>query len=140
MAHQDENGRAKREPTPGGATGGGGIGADAVTPESPGNDQGGIVGSGAAWHHEAGSAAGESANEFAGNKPTQSGIPKPGLSQPGVMGDWTEEQNLGQPGNPDARIGKDEVDAAFAGDKPQGDKSRPDYPDELVAPDDGEKR
>ena len=32
---------------------------------------------------------------------------------PGMMGDGTEEQNLGQPGNPDARIKKDEVDAAF---------------------------
>jgi hypothetical protein len=33
---------------------------------------------------------------------------------PGMMGDGTEEQNLGQPGNPAARIKKDEVDAAFA--------------------------
>ena len=32
---------------------------------------------------------------------------------PGMMGDGTEEQNLGQPGNPGARIKKDEVDAAF---------------------------
>jgi len=30
------------------------------------------------------------------------------------MGDGTEEQNLGQPGNPAARIKKDEVDAAFS--------------------------
>jgi hypothetical protein len=36
---------------------------------------------------------------------------------PGMMGDGTEEQNLGQPGHPDARIKKDEVDAAFS-DKP----------------------
>jgi hypothetical protein len=35
---------------------------------------------------------------------------------PGMMGDGTEEQNLGQPGNPAARIKKDEVDAAFAKD------------------------
>ena len=35
---------------------------------------------------------------------------------PGMMGDGTEEQNLGQPGNPDARIKKDEVDAAFGKD------------------------
>jgi hypothetical protein len=35
---------------------------------------------------------------------------------PGMMGDGTEEQNLGQPGNPGARIKKDEVDAAFAKD------------------------
>jgi len=38
------------------------------------------------------------------------------ISHPGMMGDGTEEQNLGQPGNPDARIKKDEVDAAFAKD------------------------
>jgi hypothetical protein len=35
---------------------------------------------------------------------------------PGMMGDGTEEQNLGQPGNPAARIKKNEVDAAFAKD------------------------
>ena len=35
---------------------------------------------------------------------------------PGMMGDGTEEQNLGQTGNPGARIKKDEVDAAFAKD------------------------
>ena len=37
----------------------------------------------------------------------------PAPSHPGMMGDGTEEQNLGQPGNPAARIKKDEVDAAF---------------------------
>jgi hypothetical protein len=36
-----------------------------------------------------------------------------------MMGDGTEEQNLGQPGNPAARIKKDEVDAAFAKDTPK---------------------
>lgn len=35
---------------------------------------------------------------------------------PGMMGDGTEEQNLGQPGNPGTRIKKDEVDAAFSKD------------------------
>jgi hypothetical protein len=35
-------------------------------------------------------------------------------AHPGMMGDGSEEQNLGQPGNPAARIKKDEVDAAFA--------------------------
>jgi hypothetical protein len=29
------------------------------------------------------------------------------------MGDWTEEQNLGQPGNPKDRISKEDVEAAF---------------------------
>jgi hypothetical protein len=38
---------------------------------------------------------------------------------PGMMGDGTEEQNLGQPGNPGARIKKDDVDAAFGKDKPK---------------------
>jgi len=37
----------------------------------------------------------------------------PATPHPGMMGDGTEEQNLGQPGNPGARIKKDEVDAAF---------------------------
>ena len=40
----------------------------------------------------------------------------PTTPHPGMMGDGTEEQNLGQPGNPAARIKKDEVDAAFAKD------------------------
>jgi len=33
--------------------------------------------------------------------------------KPGMMGDGTEEQNLGQPGNPGARITEDEVKDAF---------------------------
>jgi hypothetical protein len=41
----------------------------------------------------------------------------PTTPHPGMMGDGTEEQNLGQPGNPAARIKKDEVDAAFAKDE-----------------------
>jgi hypothetical protein len=43
----------------------------------------------------------------------------PAPPHPGMMGDGTEEQNLGQPGNPGARIKKDEVDAAFAKDAPK---------------------
>lgn len=42
-----------------------------------------------------------------------------GASRPGVMGDGTEEQNLGQKGNPGARIKKDEVAEAFGKDKPR---------------------
>jgi hypothetical protein len=38
---------------------------------------------------------------------------KPAATHTGMMGDGTEEQNLGQTGNPAARINKDEVDAAF---------------------------
>jgi hypothetical protein len=41
---------------------------------------------------------------------------KPASPHPGMMGDGTEEQNLGQAGNPAARIKKDEVDAAFSKD------------------------
>ena len=37
----------------------------------------------------------------------------PATPHPGMLGDGTEEQNLGQTGNPAARIKKDEVDAAF---------------------------
>ena len=52
------------------------------------------------------------------NKPdpkndTKNAKSTPAPSHPGMMGDGTEEQNLGQPGNPGARIKKDEVDAAF---------------------------
>jgi hypothetical protein len=50
------------------------------------------------------------------SKPTK---PNPAAPHPGMMGDGTEEQNLGQPGNPKARIKQDEVDAAFAKDKPK---------------------
>jgi hypothetical protein len=46
--------------------------------------------------------------------PHQDNAKKTATSHPGMMGDGTEEQNLGQPGNPDARIKKDEVDAAFS--------------------------
>ena len=35
------------------------------------------------------------------------------VPHPGMMGDGTEEQNLGQPGDPAARISEDEVAAAF---------------------------
>ena len=51
------------------------------------------------------------------NKPDPKDTKKnPADQHPGMMGDGTEEQNLGQPGNPAARIKKDEVDAAFAKD------------------------
>ena len=38
---------------------------------------------------------------------------KTATEHPGMMGDGTEEQSLGQRGNPAARIKEDEVDAAF---------------------------
>ena len=42
------------------------------------------------------------------------------VAHPGMMGDGTEEQNLGQRGNPGARIKKKEVTAAFG--KPRSKK------------------
>ena len=36
-----------------------------------------------------------------------------GSAHPGMMGDGTEEQDLGQPGQPDARVTRDEVEDAF---------------------------
>ena len=45
--------------------------------------------------------------------------PKKAASHTGMLGDGTEEQNLGQPGNPAARIKKDEVEAAFCKDAPK---------------------
>ena len=48
------------------------------------------------------------------NKPDPKDTNSPAEPHPGMMGDGTEEQILGQPGYPDARIKKDEVDAAFA--------------------------
>jgi hypothetical protein len=42
---------------------------------------------------------------------------KPADQHPGMLGDGTEEQNLAQPGNPAARIKKDEVEAAFKDNK-----------------------
>jgi hypothetical protein len=48
-------------------------------------------------------------------KKTDKGSKKPPATpHPDMMGDGTEEQNLGQRGNPAARIKEDEVDAAFA--------------------------
>ena len=43
--------------------------------------------------------------------------PAGGNEHPGMMGDGTEEQNLNQPGHPEKRIRKEEVDEAF-GEKP----------------------
>jgi hypothetical protein len=48
------------------------------------------------------------------NKPDSKHTTKaPAEKHPGMMGDGTEEQNLGQRGNPAARIKEGEVDAAF---------------------------
>jgi hypothetical protein len=52
-------------------------------------------------------------NKADSKPPHQDNAKKPATSHPGMMGDGTEEQNLGQPGNPAARIKEDEVDAAF---------------------------
>ena len=51
------------------------------------------------------------------NNPDSKHTPKvPTEKHPGMMGDGTEEQNLGQRGNPKARIKEGEVDAAFGKD------------------------
>jgi hypothetical protein len=43
---------------------------------------------------------------------------QPNVAHAGMMGDGTEEQNLNQPGNPAARIKKEDVEAAFAKRRP----------------------
>jgi hypothetical protein len=51
--------------------------------------------------------------------PTPKGIKKQAkVAHPGMMGDGTEEQNLGERGNPAARIKKKEVVAAFGKKRP----------------------
>jgi hypothetical protein len=49
-------------------------------------------------------------NKVANTKNTRKALK---VSHPGMMGDGTEEQNLGQRGNPKARITKDDVNKAF---------------------------
>ena len=44
------------------------------------------------------------------------------VAHPGMMGDGTEEQNLGERGDPAARIKKKEVVAAFGKKKSTGPK------------------
>ena len=61
------------------------------------------------------------------NKPKSEGITKDAVeSRPiihlGMMGDGTEEQNLGERGDPAKRIKEDEVDAAF---NPPAPKKKP---------------
>ena len=51
----------------------------------------------------------------------QSTKKQPGIAHPGMMGDGTEEQDLGERGDLKARIKKDDVDAAFG--KPVPKKS-----------------
>ena len=51
---------------------------------------------------------------------------------PGMMGDGTEEQNLGQPGDPAARITEDEVKTAFDnGEGPHARRAEPLAEDEI---------
>lgn len=56
-------------------------------------------------------------------------VPKPTLNRPGspaemdrlhtgMLGDGTEEQNLNQPGNPEARVVQEDVDIAFNNGEP----------------------
>lgn len=48
---------------------------------------------------------------------------KKDIAHPGMMGDGTEEQNLGQTGDPAARITEAEVDEAFG--QKNDNKDRP---------------
>jgi hypothetical protein len=43
----------------------------------------------------------------------------PKIVHPGMLGDGTEEQNLNEPGDPSARIKRDELDAAFGKTEPK---------------------
>ena len=52
------------------------------------------------------------------NKPDPKASKQSPPSHPGMMGDGTEEQNLGERGNPAARIKKKEVVAAFGKKRP----------------------
>ena len=56
------------------------------------------------------------------NTPQEKQAPDP---HPGMMGDGTEEQNLGQPGNPSARITEAEVTEAFEDEGTEGKTPRP---------------
>jgi hypothetical protein len=44
---------------------------------------------------------------------------KSDVVHPGMMGDGTEEQNLDERGDPEARIEEDELDAAFGSKNPK---------------------
>jgi hypothetical protein len=44
---------------------------------------------------------------------------KSDVVHPGMMGDGTEEQNLDEQGDPEARIEEDELDAAFGSKNPK---------------------
>ena len=45
-------------------------------------------------------------------------------SQPGVLGDGTQAQDLGQPGHPENRVTEADVDAAFAADPDAKDAAK----------------
>ena len=47
------------------------------------------------------------------NRPDDNSSKPKKPSHPGMMGDETEEQNLNQPGDPKARITRDEVEDTF---------------------------
>ena len=63
---------------------------------------------------KAGKAVAKKANKIPRETKSPAKVKKPIRAlHTGMMGDGTEEQNLGQRGNPGARIGKAEVAAAF---------------------------
>ena len=50
-------------------------------------------------------------------------IPQDG-SQPGVLGDESQAQDLGQPGHPENRVTKEDVEAAFGTDADAKDPTK----------------
>jgi hypothetical protein len=56
---------------------------------------------------------------MADKKPAAPQSKKSDVSHPGMMGDGTEEQNLGERGDPSARIKKKDVEEAFAKKPPK---------------------
>jgi hypothetical protein len=42
-----------------------------------------------------------------------------GVEHPGMMGDETEEQSLGEEGDPEARIGEEELEESFGASSPR---------------------
>jgi hypothetical protein len=56
---------------------------------------------------------------MADKKPAAPQSKKSAVSHPGMMGDGTEEQNLGERGDPSARIKKKDVEAAFGKKAPK---------------------
>jgi hypothetical protein len=58
------------------------------------------------------------------SKPISSVPEQPKIIHPGMMGDGTGEQNIGETGDPSLRINQSEANAAFGKKKPKRNDSR----------------